>query len=315
MTKKELSINTTWDEFEMGTCRIFVPVLDQYIPTVFFQDHKPKPTISNKMLQGVNDILDMDENEFARLEDILGVEAYKQSKFKVIIPRLPHISNHTDFDPLRLHPDIDCQYISHLEEIPPADLIVLPGSKNVGFDLAWLKSQGWQEAINKHLRYGGKLIGICGGLQMLGSEIHDPLGIEGKPQSHHGLNLLDFETSLQKEKQLTNETGMLLVDGNEIPVQGYEIHAGITTGDALNHPALTLNNKPDGAISEDNQILVSYLHGLFDSTEALKALLDWAGVKTHQDFDINIQREQQLERLADAIEEHLDMEKIIGITQ
>ena len=77
MTKKELSINTKWDEFEMGTCRLFVPVLNQYIPTVFFQDHKPKPTISNKMLQGINDILDMDENEFAKLGEILNVEDYK----------------------------------------------------------------------------------------------------------------------------------------------------------------------------------------------------------------------------------------------
>ncbi len=84
MTKKELSINTKWDEFEMGTCRVFVEVLNQYIPTIFFQDHKPKPTISNKMLQSVNDILDMDENEFARLEDILGVEDYEKSKIKEI---------------------------------------------------------------------------------------------------------------------------------------------------------------------------------------------------------------------------------------
>jgi len=84
MTKKELSINTAWDEFEMGTCRLFVPVLNQYIPTVFFQDHKPKPTISNKMLQSVNDILDMDENEFDRLADIVGVETYQQSKIKEI---------------------------------------------------------------------------------------------------------------------------------------------------------------------------------------------------------------------------------------
>jgi len=116
-----------------------------------------------------------------------------KAKFKVIIPRLPHISNHTDFEPLRLHPEIDFKYISHLEAIPPADLIILPGSKNVGFDLAWLKSQGWQDGINKHLRYGGKLIGICGGLQMLGSAIHDPQGIEGEPQSHKGLVVAQFE--------------------------------------------------------------------------------------------------------------------------
>ena len=77
MTKKELSINVKWDEFEMGTCRLFVETLNQYIPAVFFQDHKPKPTISNKMLQGVNDILDMDSNEFDRIGEILGVESYK----------------------------------------------------------------------------------------------------------------------------------------------------------------------------------------------------------------------------------------------
>jgi len=77
MTKKELSINTKWDEFEMGTCRIFVETLNQYIPTLFFQDHKPKPAISNKMLQSVNDILGMDKDEFNSLEELLGVEEYK----------------------------------------------------------------------------------------------------------------------------------------------------------------------------------------------------------------------------------------------
>lgn len=229
------------------------------------------------------------------------------NKFKVIIPRLPHISNHTDFEPLRLHPDIDCQYISHLEAIPPADLMILPGSKNIGFDLDWLKSQGWQEAINKHLRYGGKLIGICGGLQMLGTVIHDPQGIEGKPQSHTGFNLLDYETTLTTEKKLTNETGKLAFLDKDISVKGYEIHAGISTGKALEKPALILGDKPDGALSNDNQILASYLHGLFDEPRALQALLDWAGVKTTQSFDINSQREEQLERLADAIEESLDM--------
>lgn len=76
MTKKELSINIKWDEFEMGTCRLFVETLTQYIPTLFFQDHKPKPTVSNKMLQGVNDILDMDKTEFDRLLDLLDIESY-----------------------------------------------------------------------------------------------------------------------------------------------------------------------------------------------------------------------------------------------
>ena len=235
-------------------------------------------------------------------------------KFKIIIPRLPHISNHTDFEPLRLHPDIDCQYISHLEAIPPADLIILPGSKNVGFDLAWLKSQGWQEAIQKHLRYGGKVIGICGGFQMLGAHIHDPLGIEGKPQSHKGLDLLEIETTLQNEKQLTNEKGTLKLP-NSASITGYEIHAGITTGEALKSPALDLKGRPDGVISTDNQIFACYLHGLFDSPEALQSLLEWAGAKPSQEFDINKQREVQLERLADAIEKNLNMNKILEIME
>lgn len=238
----------------------------------------------------------------------------KNTKFKIIIPRLPHISNHTDFEPLRLHPDIDCQYVSHLEEIPLADLIILPGSKNVGFDLNWLKSQGWETAIKKHLRYGGKLMGICGGLQMLGAKIHDALGIEGEPQSHTGFGLLDLETILENKKCLSNKVGTLsFANSNDVCVKGYEIHAGTTTGQALNNPALMLDNKPDGAISQDNQILATYLHGLFDSPKALQALLDWAGAKTEKSFDIDEQREQQLERLADAIEENLDMNKVLEI--
>ena len=91
MTKKELSINIKWDEFEMGTCRVFVETLNLYIPTVFFQDHKPKPTVSNKMLAAVNDILGMDKSEFARIEDILGTEVYAQSKIKEI-----HIDQEND---------------------------------------------------------------------------------------------------------------------------------------------------------------------------------------------------------------------------
>jgi len=277
----------------------------------WLEDHTGKPVLGVlPMLHGLH--LDAEDAVPAIDED---TKNKKSGKFKVIIPRLPHISNHTDFEPLRLHPDIDCQYISHLENIPPADLIILPGSKNVGFDLNWLKSQGWQEAINKHLRYGGKLIGICGGLQMLGSVIHDPQGVEGEPQSHTGLNLLDYKTTLTTKKQLTNEIGKLAFLDADISVKGYEIHAGISTGKALERPALMLGDKPDGALSNDNQILACYLHGLFDEPRALKALLDWAGAKTNQSFDINIQREEQLERLADAIEDNLDMEKILTICE
>lgn len=249
------------------------------------------------------------------------IKADDTEQFKVIIPRLPHISNHTDFEPLRLHPELDVEYISHLEAIPPADLIILPGSKNVGFDLDWLKSQGWEEAINKHLRYGGKVIGICGGLQMLGKSINDPLGIEGEAgKSHQGLGLMDYQTDLQAEKQLTNVSGRLAFASAEksADITGYEIHAGVTKGKALENPSVILEGGsnttiPDGAISDDDQILVTYLHGFFDSTDALNEILVWAGTKVTQTFDINEQREQQLNRLADAIEESMDIEQLLAI--
>jgi len=245
------------------------------------------------------------------------IKSDSDTKFKIIIPRLPHISNHTDFEPLRLHPELDVEYVSHLEAIPPADLIILPGSKNVGFDLDWLKSQGWETAINKHLRYGGKVVGICGGFQMLGKSIDDPLGIEGEIQTHQGLGLLDCNTVLQAEKQLTNVTGKL--GFSDAAVEGYEIHAGITKGKALENPAVLLNVEnndiSDGAISKDNQIFATYVHGFFDSPEALTDILEWAGSKETQGFDVNEQREQQLDRLADAIEESMDIDQLIEIAQ
>src|SRR3546814_10043704 len=109
---------------------------------------------------------------------------------KVVVPVLPRISNHTDFDPLRLHPQVDLQFVGPGQPVPPADLIILPGSKSMRADLTWLRANGWEAAIQKHLRYGGKLLGICGGLQMLGTRIADPLGLEEIGRAHAELKSL-----------------------------------------------------------------------------------------------------------------------------
>jgi adenosylcobyric acid synthase len=229
-------------------------------------------------------------------------------QFRVIVPVLPHISNHTDFDPLRLHPQIEFSFIPLPEPIPPADLIILPGSKSVSRDLSSLRRAGWDAAIQRHLRYGGKLIGICGGLQMLGQAIHDPLGLEGEIGSSAGLGLLELETTLVAEKQLRNVCGVLSLEA--APVTGYEIHAGISTGVALNYPALQMEHGADGAISEDGQILATYLHGLFESTPATDALLRWAGLNNVATPDYQAQREAGIDRLADALEDHLDSSRL-----
>ncbi|TYC60874.1 cobyric acid synthase [Zoogloea oleivorans] len=233
-----------------------------------------------------------------------------EARLRVVAPVYPRISNHTDLDALRLHPQVDFSWVGPGQAIPPADLIVLPGSKAVQADLAWLRKQGWDDAIRRHLRYGGKIVAICGGYQMLGTQLHDPLGLEGAPGSIDGLGLLDLETVLEAEKQLHNITGTLALPGHA-PVSGYEIHMGITRGPALEHPSTLLaDGRPDGALSDDGQILGSYLHGLFDHPDALAALLAWAGVTDAERIDLSARRQADLERLADSIEAHMDLPRL-----
>jgi adenosylcobyric acid synthase len=224
---------------------------------------------------------------------------------RVMVPALPRISNHTDFDPLRLHPQVELRYIGPGQAIPPADLIILPGSKSVRADLHWLRAQGWEPAIRRHLRYGGKLLGICGGLQMLGTAIHDPHGLEGAAGSTDGLGLLEFDTTLGRDKTLRRRHGRLGLDGSL--VAGYEIHLGESQGPALARPALHFDDGVDGALSADGQIMTTYLHGLFDQTETCRSLLTWAGLAAPQVCNYEALREAAMDRLADAMEAHLDL--------
>ncbi|WP_122544859.1 cobyric acid synthase [Pseudomonas viridiflava] len=237
----------------------------------------------------------LDQRQTDKVEQVLNV----------VVPVLPRISNHTDFDPLRLHPQVNLQFVGPGQAIPPADLIILPGSKSVRSDLAYLRANGWEDAIRKHLRYGGKVMGICGGLQMLGEQMHDPLGLEGAAGSSPGLGLLAMSTVLESKKQLRNVRGRLMLEDAE--VSGYEIHAGVTTGVALEQAAVRLDDgRCDGAQSADGQILGTYLHGLFESPAACSALLRWAGLRDVQEVDYHSLRERDIERLADLVEKHLD---------
>lgn len=233
---------------------------------------------------------------------------------RVAVPALPRISNHTDFDALRAHPQVDLHIVGPGEAPPFCDLIILPGSKSTRSDLAWLRQQGWDEAIARHLRYGGKVIGICGGLQMLGRAVHDPLGIEGEPGSSEGLAWLDLETTLDMDKQLHRVRGHLTFA--DASVHGYEIHCGISHGPALDKPFAQLDaGRSDGALSADGQIIGSYLHGLFDDPQALQALLHWAGLRNAARVDVHALREASIDRLADAVEAHLDttlLERLLG---
>ena len=231
--------------------------------------------------------------------------AKTEQTLRVAVPALPRISNHTDFDPLRLHPQVDLRFVGPGQAIPTVDLIILPGSKSVRADLRWLREQGWDVAINHHLRYGGKVLGICGGLQMLGERICDPLGLEGEPGTSDGLGLLALTTELAADKQLRNVSGRLVAD--DVAISGYEIHAGVSQGAGLDRPAVQLDDgRLDGAVSADDQVLGTYLHGLFETPAACQALLGWAGLKQAQQVDYHALRERDIERLADMVEAHLD---------
>ena len=144
---------------------------------------------------------------------------------------------------------------------------------------------------------------------MLGKKLHDPHGIEGVTGSIDGLNLLDFETTIEKQKELKLVEGQFISDN--AAVSGYEIHMGISEGPALNNPAIRLQDKVDGVISEDNQIMGTYLHGLFDKTSALSSLLKWAGLNETSAFDYEALREQELDRLADEMKKHIDIDLLL----
>jgi len=151
-------------------------------------------------------------------------------------------------------------------------------------------------------------MGVCGGFQMLGKIIHDPDSIEGEAGSSIGLGFLNMQTVLQKQKQLRRVSGILLAE--KCAISGYEIHAGISSGIALDSPVMKLDGQMEGALSEDGQVLGTYLHGLFDQPEACNELLQWAGCTRQQAISIDSQREKGINLITDALEENFDFDKL-----
>ena len=254
-------------------------------------------------------------------EDAIKSEQQEKGKFVVKVPVVTRISNHTDFDPLRLHPEIDLQFVGKGHSLSGADFIILPGSKSVQADLTYLKSQGWDKDIERHLRYGGKVMGICGGYQMLGENLADPLGLEGKASSVSGLGYLPIVTELKKQKQLTLVEGTLNLPEQALAnVKGYEIHAGVST--CINVEAEVIDNnfpisitnesvvRHDGTLNDENTIFGTYLHGIFDEPAAFEAILSWAGLQETKAVDMTAIQEEAIDRIAESIEESLDLSQI-----
>jgi adenosylcobyric acid synthase len=232
----------------------------------------------------------------------------------IVVPVISRIANFDDLDPLKLEPGVSIQFAEPGRPLPrDADLIFLPGSKSTIDDLAGIRAEGWDIDIAAHVRAGGFVAGICGGYQMLGRTIADPDGMEGTPGEHPGLGLLDVETVLTGDKRVRPVAGSEVASG--LPVSGYEIHLGQTTGAGTQSPWLHVEGQDDGAISADGRIMGSYVHGLFQSDAFRRSFLERLGAPAVARLSYGNTIEATLEQLADHMEAHLNVDRILEIAR
>jgi len=229
------------------------------------------------------------------LEKKWGVE-----RVRIAVPVLPRIANFDDFDPLRAEPGVELVMVAPGLPLPrDAALVILPGSKATIGDLEFLRREGWDIDLLAHRRQGGRILGLCGGYQMLGRTITDRFGSEGQKETVSGLGLLQVDTVLEAGKRLAETTGIELL--TSMPVRGYEMHLGNTTGPGLDRPMLRLASGVDGCVSHDGRVAGCYLHGLFASDLFRRAFLKALGADTGE-----VAYEQQIETTLDALADHLE---------
>ena len=231
-------------------------------------------------------------------------------RVRIAVPLLPHIANFDDLDPLHAEPGVELVMVPPSQPLPrDAALVILPGSKATIADLEFLRREGWDIDLLAHRRQGGHILGLCGGYQMLGRTIADPLGIEGRQDTVDGLGLLEVHTMLGETKRLVQASGIELSTG--MPVNGYEMHIGSTTGPGLDRPMLRLTGGADGCVSRDGRVAGCYLHGLFGSDPFRSAVLDGLGAGSSE-LGYEQQVEDTLNELADHLEQNLDLAALLA---
>ena len=250
-------------------------------------------------------------------EDAVGLAApvrHKAGSIKIAAPMLSRMANFDDADPLRLDPSVDFQWVGPGQPIPrDVDVIILFGTKSTIGDLDFVRAQGWDHDIIAHARSGGRILGLCGGYQMLGQTITDPEGSDGQAGARLALGLLDVETRMTQTKTVRPVEGKCALD--EAPITGYEIHTGETTGRDTKRPMIYLTASADGARSANGKIEGTYVHGLFADDAFRTSWLSRTGksVPTGLVYDDSV--DQALDQLADGLEESLDMEALLESTR
>lgn len=246
-------------------------------------------------------------------EDVMDISSRGSGKIKVAVPRLNRIANFDDLDPLSSEPDVTVEIVEAGRALPgDADLILIPGSKSTIADLAHLRAQGWDIDIKAHINRGGRVLGICGGYQMLGREIIDDLGLEGAPSTVAGLGLLDISTHMKPEKRLAMTNAVHVTTGT--PVTGYEIHLGETTGPDCANAWLRVDNRLEGAADKSGRISGCYLHGLFAADHFRHHFLGQLGMpNSNVNYEHNV--ETTLDSLARHVEAHLDLDALLSLAE
>ncbi len=233
--------------------------------------------------------------------------------FLIAVPHLNRIANFDDLDPLAQEPGVTLKIIKPGQPLSvEANLIILPGSKATIADLSHFRAQGWDIDLAAALRRGAKVLGLCGGYQMLGRDIADPNGIEGKQGSVPGLGLLDLTTVMTSDKRITETTAHH--PASDTPVKGYEIHLGHTDGPDRARPMFTVNGQPEGAVRADGRVMGSYLHGMFTADAFRRAFLAGLGASPgNVSYDKTV--EDTLDALADHLATHVDCARLLDLAR
>jgi adenosylcobyric acid synthase len=233
---------------------------------------------------------------------------------RIAVPMLAHIANFDDLDPLRAEPDVTVHFIPPGQPIPlDVDAIILPGTKSTLSDLEMLRQQGWDTDIVAVARAGGRVLGLCGGYQILGRTIKDPSRSDGLIAEQTGLALLDVDTVMAVEKTLTRKTGISPTYRSR--VEGYEIHLGVTSGPDCARPMTQFDGVNDGAISKSGRIEGTYLHGLFSSDDFRAAWL--ASLRQARQPSLNFEAtiDDALDEIADALASSVDIEALLSLAE
>ena len=232
-------------------------------------------------------------------------------RVRIVAPRLSRIANFDDVDPLRMEPGVDFAFVPPGSPLPrDADVVVLLGTKSTLGELAFLRSEGWDHDVIAHARSGGRVIGLCGGYQMLGRRVRDPDGVDGPAGEAPGLGLLDVETVMGGEKSVQPVAGTCARSG--VALSGYEIHMGSTTGLDTARPFAYLAGGPDGAVNVDGRVEGSYVHGLFAGDGFRARWLEGVRGGASSAFAYEPALEQALDELADGLEAALDVDALFA---